>query len=159
MDQLTSDLPGVAVYLDDIVISGATAPKHLENLRGLFKRLNDKGPRCHQEKISFAQPYIEYLGHMLSRKGITKGSKTNAIMEMPDTSDNAGLRSYLGSVQFYNKFLFNLSSLLESLYRLTRKGIQWNWGVNEQAVFNTVKKMLCNETVLAHFDLSYRNSV
>ena len=154
MDQLTSDLPGVAVYLDDILVSGATAQEHLENLKGLLKRLNSKGLRCRLEKCSFAQPYIEYLGHILSSKGIAKGSKTNAIMEMPEPSDIAGLRSFLGSVQFYNKFLPSLSTLLEPLYRLTRKGIPWSWEENERAIFNTVKKMLCKETVLAHFDPS-----
>ena len=37
MDQLTSDLQGVAVYTDDILVSGATASEHLKNLRSLFK--------------------------------------------------------------------------------------------------------------------------
>ena len=94
MDQLTHDLPGVAVYLDDILVSGATAREHLENLRGLLKRLKDKGLRCRLEKCSFAPPYVEYLGHIWSNKGIAKGSKINAIMEMPEPSDIAGLRSF-----------------------------------------------------------------
>ncbi len=33
MHQLTGDLPGVAVYLDDILVSGANATEHLKNLR------------------------------------------------------------------------------------------------------------------------------
>ena len=138
MDQLTHDLPGVAVYLDDILVSGATAQEHFENLRGLLKRLNDKGLRCRLEKCSFAQPYVEYLGHILSNKGIAKGSKINAIMEMPEPSDIAGLRSFLGSVQFYNKFLPSLSTLLEPLYRLGRMCITWSWGETEQDVVDTV---------------------
>ena len=43
VNQLTSVLPGVAVYLDDILISGKTAEYHLNNLRRLLKRLNDRG--------------------------------------------------------------------------------------------------------------------
>jgi len=46
MEKLTSDLPGVAVYLDDILVSGKDATEHLNNLRGLLTRLNDKGLRC-----------------------------------------------------------------------------------------------------------------
>ncbi|XP_048586178.1 uncharacterized protein LOC116604056 [Nematostella vectensis] len=71
MDQLTCDLPGVAVYLDDILVSGATAQEHLSNLRRLLQRLSDKGLRCRLEKCSFAQPYVEYLGHLLS-EGLRK---------------------------------------------------------------------------------------
>ena len=50
MDQLTSDLPGVAVYLDDILVSGSTAQEHLNNLKRLLQRLSDKGLRCRLEK-------------------------------------------------------------------------------------------------------------
>ena len=142
MDQLPHDLPGVGVYLDDKLVSGAKAQEHLENLRGLLKRLNDKGLRYRLEKCSFAQTYLEYLGHILSNKGIAKRRKINTIMEMPEPSDIAGQKSFLVSVQFYNKFLPSLSTLLEPLYRLTRKGITWSWGETEQAVFDTVKKIL-----------------
>ena len=44
MNQLTSDLPGVAVYLDDILVSGSTAQEHLSNLKRLLQRLSDKVP-------------------------------------------------------------------------------------------------------------------
>ena len=154
MDQLTSDLPGVAVYLDDILVSGSTAEEHLTNLKRLFKRLSEKGLRCRFEKCSFAQPYVEYLGHLLSSKGIAKSPKVDAVLKMPASNDVSGLRSFLGSVQFYNKFLSNLSTLIEPLYRLTKKDIPWQWGTKEQTAFNKVKTMLCNDTVLAHFDPS-----
>lgn len=39
MDQLTSDLKGVAVYINDILVSGVSAVEHLENLRALLQRL------------------------------------------------------------------------------------------------------------------------
>ena len=50
MNQLTSDLPGVAVYLDDILIDGKNAEDHLNNLRRLLKSLNDRGLRCRIQK-------------------------------------------------------------------------------------------------------------
>ena len=50
MEQLTADLPGVAVYLDDILVSGADAKSHLQNLRQLLTRLHDKGLKCRKEK-------------------------------------------------------------------------------------------------------------
>jgi len=42
MDEITSDLPGVAVYLDDILCSGATPEAHLQHLRRLLKSFRDK---------------------------------------------------------------------------------------------------------------------
>ena len=43
MEKLTNDLPGVAVYLDDILVRGKDATEHLNNLRGFLTHLNDKG--------------------------------------------------------------------------------------------------------------------
>ena len=105
MDQLTSDLNGVAAFIDDILVSGMTASEHLRNLRALLQRLQERGLRCRLEKYLFAHPSIEYLGYTLSSHGIAKGPKVNAIMMMLPPTDSAGLRSFLGSVQFYNKFL------------------------------------------------------
>ena len=98
MEQLTCDLPGVAVYLDDIFVSGKNAEDHLHNLQGLLKRLNDKGLRCHLEKCAFAQPQITYLGHTLSREGMAKGPKVDAVKQMPPLKDVSTLKSFLGSV-------------------------------------------------------------
>ena len=56
----------------------------------------------------------------------------------------SNLRSFLGSVQFYSRFLSNLSTLLEPLYRLTKKNIQWERGTKEQEAFDDVKGMLCD---------------
>ena len=82
MDQLTSDLQGVAVYMDDILVSGTTASEHIQNLRALLKRLEEKGLRCRLEKCLFTQPSVEYLGHILSQQGIAKGPKVHAVKMM-----------------------------------------------------------------------------
>ena len=154
MNQLTSDLPGVAVYLDDILISGKTAEDHLNNLRRLLKRLNDRGLRCRIQKCVFAQDSVTYLGHTISRDGISKGPKADAVTKMPAPSNVSQLRSFLGSVQFYNKFLPDLSTISEPLYHLTEKHTKWKWEESQQNAFQKLKQMLTNKTVLAHFDPS-----
>ena len=142
MDQLTRDLQGVAVYMDDILVSGATALEHLQNLRSLLKRLQDKGLRCNLEKCIIAQSSVEYLGHILSRQGIAKGSKVDAVKMMPPPETVSGLPSFLGSVQFYGKFLPNLASVTEPLHHLTKKDVPWKWGIEEQAAFQKLKDLL-----------------
>jgi transposase InsO family protein len=154
MERLTADLSGVAVYLDDILVSGSTAEEHLTNLRGLLQRLNDKGLRCRLETCKFAQPSVEYLGHLLSHRGIAKGPKADALLQMPPPTDVSGLKSFLGSLQFYHKFLPNLATVTEPLHELTRNEVEWRWGALQQNAFTTLKGLLCNDTVLAHFDPS-----
>ena len=144
MDELASDLPGVAVYLDDILCSGATAEAHLQ-----------KGLRCRLEKCTFPQPQVVYFGHVLSSEGIHRCPKVNALNEMPALHDVSTLRWFLDSVQFYAKFLPPTFALVaEPLYRLTRKGHRWAWGSEEEADFRQLKELLSTDDVLAHFDPS-----
>ena len=154
MNQLTSDLTGVAVYLDDILISGTTAADHLNNLRQLLKRLNDKGLRCRIKKCVFAEDSVTYLGHTISRNGISKGPKADAVTKMPAPSNVTQLRSFLRSVQFYNKFLPDLSTISGPLYHLTEKNTKWKWDQPQKDAFKKLKQMLTDNTVLAHFDPS-----
>nr|KAG5710284.1 hypothetical protein BaRGS_009000 [Batillaria attramentaria] len=152
MENLTSDLPGVAVFQDDILTSGKDAKDHLSNLERLLTRLNDKGLRCRREKCLFAQPSVEYLGHTISAEGISKGSKVEAVLKMPPPTDVSSLKSFLGSVQFYGEFIPNLATMAEPLYRLTKKASPWKWGEEEQAAFEQLKNVLSSDQVLVHFD-------
>jgi hypothetical protein len=154
MDQLIGDLGGVTSYMDDILVSGLNASEHLRNLRALLQRLQDKGLRCRKEKCLFAQPSVEYLGYTLSSKGVAKGRKADAVRMMPPPDNVSSLRSFLGSIQFYSKFLPNLATVTDPLYRLTKKNVQWEWGAEQQAAFQSLKDLLCTDTVLAHFDPS-----
>ena len=154
MNQLTSDLTGVAVYMDNILISVTTAEDHLNNLRQLLKRLNDKGLRCRIETCVFAEDSVTYLGHTISRNGISKGPKADAVTKMPAPSNVSQLRSFLGSVRFYNKFLPDLSTISGPLYHLTEKSTKWKWDQPQENAFKKLKQMLTDNTVLAHFDSS-----
>ncbi len=154
MEQITGDLQGVAVYLDDILVSGDSAADHVNNLRRLLARLQETGLRCRLEKCEFAKPSVEYLGHHLSKTGISKGKKSDAVREMPTPKSVSELRSFLGAVQFYSKFLQGLATVTEPLHRLTRRDTTWSWGEEQERAFCKLKEMLEDDTVLAHFDPS-----
>ena len=121
MQQLTCDLKGVAVYLDDILVSGENADDHLQNLQQLLQRLEEHVLRCQFEKCSFTQPSVEYLGHKLTQNGIEKGCKVDAVKNMPEPTDVSSLRSFMGSVQFYGKLIPNLYTITALLIQLTKK--------------------------------------
>ena len=111
---------------DDIVISGKTVEDHLNNLRHLLVRLNDRRLRCRIQKCVFAQDSVTYRDHTISRDGISKGPKADAFIKMPAHSNVSQLRSFLDSVQFYNKFLPDLCTIPEPLYHLMEKHTNGN---------------------------------
>nr|KAG5695889.1 hypothetical protein BaRGS_017327 [Batillaria attramentaria] len=55
-------------------------------------------------------------------------------------------------LQFYGKFIPNLATMAEPLYRLTKKASPWKWGKEEQAAFEQLKNVLSSDQVLVHFD-------
>jgi hypothetical protein len=111
-------LPGVAVYLDNILVSGYNAKDHIQNLEFI-----EKGLPCRFNQCKFAKPYVKYLSHMISRKGISKGPKVNAIKNIPVPTDVTSLCLFLGSVQFYGKCIKDLATVAQLLYSLTKQGV------------------------------------
>ncbi|KAK3769245.1 hypothetical protein RRG08_005191 [Elysia crispata] len=122
MDQLRQELPGVAAYLDDILISPNSAEEHLQNLRRLLQQFQDNRLCCRLEKCSFAQPYVQYLGHYLSMDDVAKASKSVAITKMPAPTSVSSLRSFLDpkTIQLDPAgglaFIFGLNKLHQFLY-------------------------------------------
>ena len=62
------------------------------------------------------------------------------------------LRSFLGMVNYYGKFLPDLATTLTPLYRLLRKSCRWRWSTEQKLSFNQVKDLLRSGRVLTHFD-------
>ena len=78
MTGLFHDLDYVVVYLDDILIiqkEGETEDDHLQKVEEVLKRLEDKGFRANLRKSFFMQQEVEYLGYLLTSKGIKPQQK------------------------------------------------------------------------------------
>ena len=55
-------------------------------------------------------------------------------------------------LNFYGKFIPNLSSILEPLNSLLRKDVVWKWEVEQQETFDKAKTQLQSSDVLVHYD-------
>ena len=151
MEQLTSDLSGIAVYFNNILVSGKDAEDHLHNLQELLKRLDSNGLRYRMCLLADAS-HISKIHPV--QDGLAKGPKVDAVMQMPPPKDIPTLRSFLGSIQFYGKFLPDLATVMEPLTSITRKDTRWKWTAAEQDTLDTPKSMLNKNIVLAHFNPS-----
>ena len=75
-----------------------------------------------------------------------------AIKEAPNPTCVTELKSYLGLLTYYSKFLPNLSTTLAPLYTLLQKDYPWRWTGEEEKAFITSKELLTSESLLVHFD-------
>jgi hypothetical protein len=153
MDTLLQGLPGVSVYLDDILVTGRTTEEHLQNLEAVLCRLKEAGLHLNKAKCMFMRPSIDYLGHVIDEKGRhPTAEKVQAIKEAPTPKDVTQLRSFLGILTYYGKFLPNLSSNLKPLYNLLGKHKKWSWGEEQDKAFQQAKEALQADSLLVHFD-------
>ncbi len=62
------------------------------------------------------------------------------------------LKSYLGLLTYYSKFLPKMLSTLFPLYILLRKDQPWIWKQDQEKAFNDSKELLTSSSFLVHFD-------
>ena len=153
MESILGGLPQVCVYLDDILITGDSEAAHLRNLEAVLSRLETAGIRLKREKCEFMLPQVEYLGHRISASGLQPTlEKVRAITAAPTPADVSQLKSYLGLLNYYSKFLPNLATELAPLYELLQKHKRWNWGKEQQEAFQSSKSRLTVSLLLVHYD-------
>ena len=153
METLLRGLHGVSNYIDDILVTGSTLEEHLQNLDAVLTRLEEARLRLNLKKCSFLQPSLVYLGHKIDATGRhPTDEKITAIKEAPTPRNVTELRSFLGIISYYSKFLPNMSSRLAPLYALLQKNKHWSWSSKETAAFQMAKNALQTEAVLVHFD-------
>ena len=121
----------------------------------VLERLRKYGIRAKQSKCAFLKPSVEYLGHRVDATGLhTTASKVEAVQKAPPPQNVQELRSFLGLVHYYGKFLPDLSTLLQPLNGLLKEDHQWVWSPKCTEAFQAAKELLSSAPVLAHYDPS-----
>ena len=113
MEGLFQDLPDVIVYLDDVLVTGPNKEEHLKNLDKVMDRLKSAGVTLKQPKCIFLAPSVEYLGHIIDKDGLHPApEKVRAIQDAPEPHNLSELKSFLGLINYYSKFMSNLAMFL-----------------------------------------------
>ena len=89
-------------YLDDILVYSPNMETHLEHLRKLFMKLREADLKLKEVKCNFLKKHIQYLGHIVSGKGITPmPEKLACIKEMPPPKTPKEVKQFLGLIGYY----------------------------------------------------------
>ena len=109
-------------YFDDVIIPSTSVDQQCERLSLALERFRQHNLRVKASKCTFGATSVQYLGHVVSNKSIhTDPSKVQAIFNLPDPKNLEELRSFLGLVGYYLKFIPNSAALATPLVRLTIK--------------------------------------
>ena len=143
MDELLRGIPGVIVFLDDILVSGSSHAEHEARLCEVLSRVERVGLKLNPTKCSFGVSNVTYLGYSTDVSGLkpTK-DKLDAILNAPELKDVTQFRSYLGVLNFYRNFLVGAAAILKPLNSLLKKDVKWNWTTKHSKLFR-ILRLLC----------------
>lgn len=153
MDEMLAGLSFVAAYIDDIFVAGRNQQEHDKNLREVLHRIQDFGFKLKFEKCKFSVTEIKYLGFIINQHGLQPDARrVAAISNMPQPSNVPELRSFLGAVNFYGKFVSNMRRHRGPLDELLHKDVKWQWSNQHVQCFTKLKEILCSGLLLTHYN-------
>uniref|UniRef100_A0A0K8W069 RNA-directed DNA polymerase n=1 Tax=Bactrocera latifrons TaxID=174628 RepID=A0A0K8W069_BACLA len=156
IEEVTRDPPFLFVYIDDILRVSANDREHFHHLEILFKRFHDYGLVINPTKSNFGLTEVKFLGHTVNRNGITPlKDKVNAILSIEFPTTIKSLRRFLGTINFYKKFIKQAAEILALLNSLQEGAKVKNSQRIEctkqfQLSFNKAKQALTQTTLLVH---------
>lgn len=147
------DLPGVEIYVDDIIVYGKNENEHDFRLKKVLERAKEYNITFNSKKCVIGTESVKYMGHIFSKEGIKlNDDRVKAIVEMKTPTCKKELETFLGMITYVNRFIPKLSEINYPLRMLTKKDSVWNWDANADATFKQLKNILTNAPVLKFFD-------
>ncbi|XP_019433213.1 PREDICTED: uncharacterized protein LOC109340094 [Lupinus angustifolius] len=139
----------VVVFIDDILIYSKSAEEHVEHLRVVLQILNDNKLYANLSKCEFWLEFVNFLSHVISKGGIVVDpAKVETVMDWNSPKSVTEIRSFLGLVGYYWKFIEGFSKLALPLTMLTRKDRAFVWTAKCEESFQELKKRLTTKPIL-----------
>ena len=128
MSTIFAGIPGVVIFLDDIVVHGPTPSIHDQRLTQVLDTLASHNLTLNDEKCIFSAPEVEFVGFRLTSDGLSPlQSNIEAIQRLPMPASPAQLASFLGMTAYYLRFLPQYSAITAPLRQLLKKDATWVW--------------------------------
>ena len=138
-------------YLDDVIVFGKTFEEALQNHRIIFQRLRNANMKLKLSKCSLFQTECRFLGQIVSEAGIScDPTKLELVQSWPVPTNVSEVRSFLGLVGYYRRFIKDFSTVAYPLTELTHKSKSFIWTEACQIAYETLKSSLISDNILAY---------
>lgn len=144
---------------DDILIYGINEIDHDKALDSVLNRLERNGLTVNKNKCIFKKPEINFFGLKLSHNGVLLNQEKTIALKNAQVPRNASeLHSFLGLIVYASRWIKDLATISEPLWRLTKKSVRWEWNELHESSFNQIKLTLL-EKAIGGFDLNWKTIV
>uniref|UniRef100_A0A914Z7V0 RNA-directed DNA polymerase n=1 Tax=Panagrolaimus superbus TaxID=310955 RepID=A0A914Z7V0_9BILA len=151
MKHLLADLPFAKAYLDDILIWTRidSLRIHLEHVRAVLDRLRLFNLKLRAAKCQIAKRSVCYVGHLLDKHGYAPSPKhVEAFKKLAPPANVKQLRTFMGMINFFHKFVDSFAQVAGPLNALLRKGAPFDWQPPQQHAFEQLIEVLTTPPVL-----------
>jgi hypothetical protein len=139
----------VLVFFDDILIYSKSLTEHISHLKQVFQLLKSNNLFAKVSKCTFATEQVDYLGHLISSKGVaTDPKKIEAIINWPPTENVTQLRGFLGLTGYYRRFIKHYGIICRPLFDALKKE-HFVWTDKQEKAFADLKKIMSEPPVIA----------
>ena len=153
IDMVMEKLPyNIAMaYLDDVIIYSSTVTEKVERLRRVFKRMREAGLKLKATKCELFQKQTGFLGHVVSQEGIhVEPKKVLAVKAWTACRTRRQIKSFLGLVGYYRRFIPEFAEIARPLYELDSVTVRFKWGEECSDAMRTLQALLEAAPVLAY---------
>ncbi|XP_024030016.1 uncharacterized protein LOC112094120 [Morus notabilis] len=139
----------VLVFFDDILVYSRTLEEHIHHLDQVLAVLQQHNLFANAKKCNFGQQSLEYLGHIVSSKGVSADqTKIDAMLNWPFSTTLRDLCGFWGLTGYYRKFVARYSQIAGPLTNLLRKD-GFHWTEDAERAFACLKSAMSFVPVLA----------
>jgi hypothetical protein len=144
----------LVVFIDDILIYSKNEEEHAKHMRIVLTRLREHQLYAKFSKCAFWLEEIQFLGHVLSAKGIAVDpSKVKDILEWKPPITVHQVRSFLGLAGYYRRFIPDFSKIVKPIIGLLKNDTKFDWSSKCNEAFEQLKVLLTTAPVLAQPDI------
>ena len=129
LDSIFIGMEGVTGIADDMVIAGRDEMEHDRNFLAFMERCMDNNLTLNSEKIQLKQTQVSFYGHCWSKHGISPDpKKMQALTHMEFSPDKETMRSFLGMINYLNRYSALSAHLAAPLNALTHHATDYKPG-------------------------------
>ena len=160
LDSIFIGMEGVTGIADDMVIAGRDEMEHDRNFLAFMEKCMNNNLTLNSEKIQFKQSQVSFYGHCWLKQGISLDpKKTEALNHMEFPPDKETMRSFLGMVNYLNRYSALSALLAAALSALTHQAVDYKPSKVHYENFNRLKMEVSNVRALQYFDVNVETTL
>ncbi|CAA7057629.1 unnamed protein product [Microthlaspi erraticum] len=138
------------VYIDDMLVKSSRETDHVAQLRVCFSILNKYGMKLNPTKCTFGVPSGEFLGYLVTERGIEANPKQiSALLDMPSPENTREVQRLTGRIAALNRFISRSTDKCLPFYQLLRGNKKFLWDEKCEEAFKQLKTYLSEPPILA----------